>query len=191
MRKTILLMGMSLDGFGVPQGWLPTASNADQGKEHVEDMWEQLKSIDTFLLGRVTYQLWKRHWPPQATNPSSSQFAKDFSRFVEEVKKVVFSKTLKSVSWKNSVLVMGNIPKEIAQLKQLPGKDMAIVGGPKLANSLGELGLIDDYQIWMHPVVLGKGTPLIGARKSRDQTMLETKTFESGGIRLHFRPTEK
>jgi dihydrofolate reductase len=93
----------------------------------------------------VTYQQWECYWPAAAKNPKSTQSNLDFLRFADETMKVVFSKTVKEVHWKNSRLVKGDITEEILRLKQLSGKDIAFAGGPCLAKTFIKLGLVDDY----------------------------------------------
>lgn len=187
MRQLILLMGMGLDGIGA-EGWIPRIDNeVDAGELH-DEMWSQLKAIDTFLMGRRCFQLWERVWPPLAADPRSSEFEKDFSRFTDRTQKVVFSRTLKSVGWQNSRLVTGNVAAEVARMKQQPGKSMAIVGGPSIAQTFSELGVIDEYLLWLHPVILGKGTPLLGALdEPRALKLIGTKTFKSGCVSLQLR----
>ncbi len=186
MRKVILLMGMGLDGVAA-EGWIPYVGDETAASELHEDMWEQLRMVDTFLFGRVNYQLWKRVWPPLATSPSSSQFEKDFSRFTDRVRKIVFSKTLKAVDWKNTSLVTGSIPREISRMKSEPGKNMAIVGGPGIAQTFTKLDLIDDYHVYLHPFILGRGKTLLGGLRSpRELKLIKARVFKSGvvGLRL-------
>jgi dihydrofolate reductase len=190
MRKVILLMGMGLDGVGA-RGWSPAVADEAAASELHEDMWEDLKSIDTFIFGRVTYELWKNFWPAQATNPSSSEFEKRFSKFADAVKKVVFSTTLKSVDWQNTSLASGDISEEIRRLKQQPGKNLAIVGGPKIAHSFTKLNLIDEYHLYVHPTIVGEGTTLLGGLRSpRQLHLLRATTFKAGVVGLQLKPAD-
>jgi dihydrofolate reductase len=178
-------MGMGLDGIAA-EGWIPAVSGGEAAELH-DDMWDQLKSIDTFLLGRKSYQLWKKVWPPLATKPTSSRFEKEFSRFTDQVQKIVFSKTLKTINWENSRLVTGNIAKEVAKMKRLAGKNMAIVGGPGIAQTFTKLDLIDRFHIYLHPAILGSGKPLLGGlRNPRELELVKARTFKSGVIVLDF-----
>lgn len=186
MRKVILLMGMGLNGVGA-EGWIPSIGDEDEAKELHEEMWGHLKSVDTFLLGRVCYDLWARVWPPLATDPRSSAFEKEFSRFADRVHKVVFSRTLKSLEWKNSSLVRADIRAEVERMKSQGGKNIAIVGGPGIARTLNELGLIDEYQLWVHPIILAGKDPLFGAVGApRDLQLIRGRIFPSGCVSLHF-----
>src|SRR5580658_3642804 len=171
MRQVILLMGMGLDGVSA-RGWSPPIADEVAASEVHEAMWEELKSIDTFIFGRVNYELWKKVWPPLATSPSSSEFEKRFSRLTDSVRKLVISTTLKSVDWPHSgdiSLVTGDISKEIGRVKEEPGKNLAIVGGPKIAQTFTKLGLIDEYHLYVHPTIVGEGTTLLGGLRSPRQ----------------------
>lgn len=187
-RKVVLLMGMSVDGFGAG-GWTPPVTWGKDIEDVHAEVRQQLSSIDTFLFGRVCFQLWEEFWPSMARDPASSAFEKEFSRLTDQMDKVVYSKTLKSATWEHSRLVRGSIADDVAQMKRSAGRDMAIVGGPRIAHALGELGLIDEYRVWIHPTIAGKGTPLLGApEQRRDLDIIDVKTFGAGGACLHLRP---
>ncbi len=109
----------------------------------------------------------------------------EFSRIWKDTPKVVFSKTLKEVAW-NSRLVSDDIAGVVAKLKAQPGKDMGI-GGPTLAASLMRLGLIDEYQLFINPVVLGAGAPFFPALDRRiDLRLVETRAFRSGVVYVRY-----
>ena len=187
MRKVVLQMGMGLNGIG-SEGWAPSVEGSTDFQDLYDDMWNYLKSVDTYLLGRKCYQLWERVWPPLAKDPSSSGLEKKFSRFTDQIQKVVFSKTLKSVSWANSTLVTGDLSEEIARMRARKGKDMAIVGGPGIAQTFTRLGLIDEYRLWLHPTILGYGTSLLGVPpESRSLDLVESRRYRSGVIGLHYK----
>lgn len=187
-RHTILLMGMSLDGFGA-EGWTPANTRPDDRGEMLDEIWRQLETVDTFLFGRVGFEVWQRAWSALAADPKRSAFEQRFSRYITDVQKVVYSRTLESVSWHNSRLATGSIAEDVARLKQTPGGDMVIPGGAHIASSFGELGLIDEYRLWVHPKILGHGVPALGKLEQRKELrLLEAKTFHSGVISLHLVP---
>jgi dihydrofolate reductase len=193
MRKVILLMGMGLDGVSA-RGWSPPIADEVAASEVHEAMWEELKSIDTFIFGRVNYELWKKVWPPLATSPSSSEFEKRFSRLTDSVRKLVISTTLKSVDWPHSgdiSLVTGDISKEIGRVKEEPGKNLAIVGGPKIAQTFTKLGLIDEYHLYVHPTIVGEGTTLLGGLRSpRQLRLISARVFKAGVVGLRLKPAD-
>lgn len=179
-RKVILLMGMGLNGISA-EGWF-------SAKGMIDDAWSILESVDTFIIGRVTFQMWEDYWPHRAKDPSSNDFQKRYSQFVDQIQKIVFSKTLKSVSWQNSRVINSDISTEISRLKRLPGKNIAIVGGAGIAQTFTKLNLIDEYQLYLHPVIFGSGKSLLGVLDNERQLeLVETKEFLPNGIRLHFR----
>src|SRR5258708_25237826 len=119
-----------------------------------------VKSEDAVLLGRVTYQRLAGSWPHGPDNPNASEGEKEYARKLNAMRKLVFSRTLESVEWNNSRLVKEVVPEEIEQLKHEPGRDMVIYGSASLVRTLTNLGLIDEYQLLVHPVILGSGKPL-------------------------------
>ncbi len=186
-RRVVLLMGMGLNGISAG-GWIPPAETKIQVEEMIEDVWTLLESVDTLILGRVTFQLWEDYWPARANDPSSSDFQKKFSKFVNQIHKLVFSTTLKSVNWQNSRVVNDDISTEISRIKKQLGKNIAIVGGPGIAQTFTNLDLIDEYQLYIHPVIFRSGKSVLGVLDNERQLeLIDTRIFQSGGIRLHFR----
>jgi dihydrofolate reductase len=193
MRRVILAMQMTLDGFSTgPNGemdYLPPFNDEKSWKDLHEEMWNQLRSADTFLLGRVTYQIWEKYWPAAATSPSSAKNDIEFSKFADKTQKIVFSKTLEKAEWQNTRLVKENIAEEIARMKQQPGKNMVVAGGAGIAQTFIRLGLIDEYLVTVHPVILGIGKPLFGNLGDKIKLKLVgTKTFNTGAVELRYQP---
>jgi dihydrofolate reductase len=151
MRKLFWQINATLDGFmeGPHQELDDTAGFTDPDFDRYAS--EMLQSIDAMLLGRKTYQLFVDYWP-SATGPDADR--------MNQLPKVVFSRTLETVEWGNSRLVRGDVPTEVARLKQQPGKDLALFGSADLASTLGRHHLIDEYRILVSPVILGSGTPV-------------------------------
>jgi len=139
-----------------------------------------LDAIDGILLGRLTYQLFAAYWPT-ATNPEACR--------MNELPKVVFSRTLKKVEWQNARLATAPAAEEVARLKREPGRDLAIFGSANLAASLVPHGLIDEYRFFVNPVVLGGGTPLLRDLAQRTKLQLtKSETLASGVVALYYRP---
>ena len=193
MRKVILSMMMTLDGFAAgPNGemdWLPPFNDDALWRDIHKQMWANLNSVDTLLLGRVTYQIWEKYWPAAASNPASTKNDLKFSRYAEETQKIVFSRTLENVAWKNTRLVNDNIAEEIAKLKKQPGKNLALAGGPRIAQTFMGLGLIDDYQFVVNPVILGRGKPLFkGSENGIKMKLVGARTLKPEVVLLHYTP---
>ncbi|AKB77418.1 Dihydrofolate reductase [Methanosarcina horonobensis HB-1 = JCM 15518] len=144
----------------------------------------------TVLLGRVTYQLFESFWPKVAADPEAPEEARATAEELNRMTKVVFSKTLKEVSWQNTRLVKGNVTEEVSRLKQEKGSDILIFGSGTIVQQLTSEGLIDEYLLAVTPVVLGAGKPLFKGVKKLNFKLLETKNFKSGNVLLHYE-TEK
>ena len=135
------------------------------------------------------YELMADYWPTADTQPGQTAVEVEFARMWKDLPKVVFSKTLDKVGW-NSRLVREDVAAEIKRLKAEPGKDLDI-GGPHLASTCIQLGLIDEYQLFVNPVILGSGTPffppLAAPLKLR---LVETRTFTAGVVYLRYAAVE-
>jgi dihydrofolate reductase len=135
----------------------------------------------------VTYQIMANFWPSATddTAPGADR--------MNNVPKVVFSKTLDKVEWgkwNNARLVKENVAQEITKMKQQPGKDMVIYGSANLVQNFTQLGLIDEYQLLVHPIILGSGKPLFkGMAQPVNLKLLETKTFKNGVVVLYYKPS--
>jgi dihydrofolate reductase len=106
--------------------------------------------------------------------------------------KIVFSKTLQKAEWKNSRLIKENIKDEILKIKQQPGKDMVILGSASIVQTFTNLGLFDEYRLLLHPVVLGSGKPLFKDIKDRLKLkLMKTKTYKNGVVSLDYQPAKK
>jgi dihydrofolate reductase len=181
VRKVIYLMMVSLDGFVEgPHGEIDWPIIDEELHTFVND---QQRAIDTYLYGRRMYQLMARDWPPVETDPSLPGYMLDFARIWKAMPKIVFSTTLERVEW-NSRLVTGDVAEEVARLKAQPGQDMA-VSGATLASTFIRLGLVDEYRLFVHPVVLGGGTPYFPALDDGlSLKLVDTHTFGSGAVYL-------
>lgn len=146
---------------------------------------EILSTADTVIWGRGTYQLMHGYWPSVPSNPSASQHERNHAEWIDKTAKIVFSTTLDKVEWNNSRLVKEDVEEEIKNLKQQPGKDMVILGSPRIAHHLMQLDLIDEYKITVSPVLIGSGLPLFqGLKEKVNLKLIENKTFDSGAIGL-------
>jgi dihydrofolate reductase len=191
MRKVILSMQMTLDGFSTgpndEMDYLPPFNDERMWKDLHDEMWRNLASVDTFILGRRTYQIWEKYWPVSASNPQSTENDKRFSRYADETQKIVISSTLDRVDWKNTMLIKDNIAEEIQKLKQQPGKNMVVAGGATVAQTFARLGLIDEYKLVVHPMILGRGKLLLKDVDERQKLKLvETRTFNTGAVGLSY-----
>ena len=177
MRKVILGMNVSLDGYvATVDGKLDWAFR-NFNPELADYAISTLSQLDTGLIGRVNYLEQAASWPGQQG---------PLADIMNNLKKIVFSRTLTTVEWKNSRLATGSPAEEIASLKKQPGKDIGVAGGARLAQSLSNQGLIDEYRLTVHPAVLGKGMPLFV--QPLTLKLVNSRSLSNGVIILTYQP---
>jgi dihydrofolate reductase len=183
MRNLIYSMTVTLDGFIAGPGGDIDWSAPDEELHRFHN--QQTRELGAHLLGRRLYEV-MLYWETADEDPSARDFELEFARIWKDLPKIVFSKTLEKVQG-NARLVKGDIAEEVARLKEQPGKDLA-VGGAGLASTLMRLGLIDEYRLFVSPVVLGGGTPYFPALDERvNLELVETRTFGSRVVYLRYR----
>ena len=187
MRKLIAAINMTLDGFCDH-----TAGIADD--ELHQHYNELLSTADTILWGRTTYQLMESYWPAIAKNPTGNKPEDEFAVLIDNISKIVYSRTLKKVDWKNTRLKSEVNKEEVLELKQSRngGSKNILVGSPSLIVALTQLDLIDEYQLCVQPIILGRGLPLFKNVKGRiNLKLLKTKPFGSGAVTLYYEPAKE
>jgi dihydrofolate reductase len=176
-------MSVSLDGFVET----PTRSlDWVQVDEELHSFFnDEARDMSAFLYGRRLYQLMVDSWPTVESDPAATPAMREFARIWKDKPKVVFSRTLDRVEW-NSRLVREDAAAEVRRLKAQPGFDMD-VGGPATAATFMRLGLIDEYRLFVHPVILGAGTPFFPPLEDRvGLRLVETRTFGTGVVYLRY-----
>ncbi|PWU49104.1 deaminase [Micromonospora globispora] len=182
MRKIILWMSVSLDGFFAgPDGELDWHRVDDEMHQHFND---ELRRMSAFLDGRRTYELMADFWPTADQDPGNSAPSREFAGIWRDMPKIVYSRTLPRADW-NSTVVREVVPEEVTALKAQPGGDM-VLGGADLAATFQRLGLIDEYRIYLHPVVVGRGRPLFPADARLDLRLVESRPFGNGVVLLRY-----
>jgi dihydrofolate reductase len=184
VRNLIYSMGVSLDGFiAGPAGEIDWSA---PGEELHRFHNQQAREIGVQLYGRRLYET-MIFWETADEKPSTSEVELEFARIWKDTPKIVFSRTLEKVEMSNARLVRDGAAEEVAKLKEQPGKDLA-VGGAGLASTFIKLGLIDEYRLFISPVVLGAGTPYFPALDERiDLELVETRTFGSRVVYVRYR----
>lgn len=177
MRKIIAGINLTIDGFCDHTVITPG--------EEIHDHYTQLLSnADAILYGRITYQLME-YWRDLKEN-SSDEKSMDFAIAIDKIPKIVFSRTLKNIEWDSAKLSTKSVEETVLELKHQPGRDI-LIGSRSLIVELTNLNLIDEYQLCIHPVIVGKGLPLFD--QIQDRTifkLLKTKIFPSGAIILYY-----
>ncbi len=180
MRKVIFSINVTLDGFADH-----TAGVVDD--ELLDFFSGLLDETDIELFGRVTYQLMESYWPYVHNDPKATRGELEFAERFNSISKIVFSKSLQKADWNNTKLIKRNAVEEVKKLKQQPGKNIS-VGGIHLASTLMNAGLIDEYWILIHPVIVGNGRRLFEMVENSSQLeLLETQKLSSGVVVLHYK----
>jgi dihydrofolate reductase len=179
MRRLVMWNLQTLDGcFEGKAPWDLELHEAAWGDELREFSLEQAEEVGTLLFGRVTYEGMAAHWTT-ATGPIAD--------FMNDVPKVVFSRTLEAATWKNARLVRRDAAEEVAELKRGHGKDLFVFGSAKLCDSLLRRSLFDELRICVAPVVLGTGAPLFKPGSPRQNlTLLQSRPLATGGVILRY-----
>jgi len=194
-RRILVFDRVSVDGcFSGPDGGLGWTVPDDEVDKLGAD---GIPHVDTMLFGRRTYEMFAAFWPRVLDEPAPAPDPHDprrrsphmraFARSLDESTKLVFSRTLKEATWKNTRLLPELDPRAIAALKREPGKDIMVFGSGSVVSQLTEHGLVDEYQLVVSPVLLGGGRPLVGGLPSSVRlAFLEARTFESGNVMLRY-----
>lgn len=185
MRNLIFFMHTSLDGFVAgPNGEMNWIKVDEELFDFVATMTEQ---SDTALYGRVTYEMMQSYWPDAGSQPNASKHDKEHSDWYNNVSKVVLSTTLDGTGLHNTKIVADQLSENINLIKQQGDKNILIFGSPRASQSLLNEGLIDQFWLFVNPIILGQGMPLFknvtGTTKLK---LVESKTFANGVIALHY-----
>ncbi|MGP3924926.1 dihydrofolate reductase family protein [Streptomyces sp. 8N616] len=186
MRDLIVTENITLDGvIDTAGGWFnPVGGDAgvDQS-DLIAALGEQMAAADAFLVGRVTFEEMRGYWPYQTDDTTG------VADYLNTVRKYVVSSTLQNPRWQNTTVLRGELRQEIESLKSQPGKDIVTTGSMTLVHALIAAGLVDEYRLFVYPVVLGHGTRLFTETVDGMGTlrMVETRLFNSGVVLLRYR----
>jgi len=191
MRKVIVSMNITLDGFmsgpHCELDWHFTRWSADMG----ESLALELSKTSILLLGRITYQAMAKYWPLRIVDRTTARGDLPFALLVNDHKKLVYTNTLTELTWKNSQLLKGRVSEAIGALKKAGENgtgDIMVYGSGQLVRALIKLDMVDEYQLWVHPVLLGEGKTLFHQHKIQSDLQLTgSQLFESGVILLYYR----
>lgn len=173
-------MNVTLDGYCDHTSMMAD----DEIHRHYSDL---LRDADDLLYGRITYQLME-YWRSVIDEPTGNPATDEFAETIDRIKKTVYSRTLESVDWGDTELKREVIEDDIVDLKKRAGKNI-LVGSPSLIVTLSNLGLVDEYQLGIHPVIVGSGLPLFrNITKRIDLKLTRTKPFRCGAMILYLEP---
>ena len=188
MRKIVSFVHVSLDGFvastdeGMASlGWI---SITEDLFDYVE---QRIVATDTALYGRVTYQMMESYWPTAADQPNATKHDIEHSRWYKRATKIVLSRTMQGKNLPQTKIISSNLADEITKLKQGAGSDILMFGSPTATHALMAENLIDEYWLFVNPILLGQGVPLFKGIKNRTALKLVTsKIFPSGVVCLQY-----
>lgn len=185
MRKLVSFMHVSLDGFvaGV-NGELDWVAIDGEAMQYASKLSH---AAGAAVYGRNVYEMMKSYWPSVLDNPNATEQELDHARWVQDIPKIVVSTTLAAADWNNTILIKSNIHDAFTELKKQSGNDLLIFGSPRLTYSLVRTNLVDEYVIFLNPVVLGQGIPQFkDVQKQINLQLLETHLFKSGVMVLRY-----
>jgi len=182
MRKLILSMHMSLDGFvegpAKDMSWMQPDDD-----EQWKELFAMLNNVDLFLLGRGMWKEYRNYWTKAVAEPGFSNNEVRYAKLAAKTPHIIFSKSLQKTGWPNASIAGGNLYKTVRKLKQQPGKDIQIVGGAKFAAALIDSGLIDEYRMSIDPVILAKGKSIFSKLLNRHGLkMIALKKLHNGVV---------
>jgi dihydrofolate reductase len=187
MRKLIAFNHVTLDGYFVSAtGDFKWASHGNDDPEFSAFVAENASGGGQLLFGRKTYELMASYWPTAIADQHNPAVAKGMN----SAPKVVFSRTLDKASWNNTELVKNNLVAAVRKMKNEPGPDMAILGSGSIISQLAQENLIDEYQMIVDPIALGKGRSMFdGIKDQLNLKLSKTRTFKNGKVYLCYEPT--
>jgi len=186
MRPLVLFMHVSLDGFVAGPNREMDWIKVDE--EIFDYAGLRTKESDTALYGRVTYELMQSYWPTAADKPNATKHDKEHSAWYKKVDKVVLSKTMKGQQLPNTIIISDDIAHRVKALKQQAGKEIIIFGSPGASHSLMQHGLIDEFWLFVNPVIIGQGIPLFkDVKEITKLNLITSATFSSGVVCLHYK----
>jgi dihydrofolate reductase len=183
MRKLLVFNLVTLDGYFA-------GADGDISWHRVDEEFQELanqasNSGNTLLFGRITYQLMASYWPSAEAARTDPVVAAGMNR----AEKVVYSRTLAKADWNNTRLVKGDMFNDVRKLKQGSGHDLTILGSGSIVAQLAQAGLIDEYQILLNPVALGKGRSMFeGVKGPLSFTLSKSRAFKNGNLLLTYQP---
>jgi dihydrofolate reductase len=181
MRKVIVEMSISLDGFVAPARGAPDHRSLPEDPALKQIKLDWLRQAGTHAMGRVTYNEMAAYWPT-----STDEYAAPMN----DLPKVVFSKTLESADWNDSRVARGDLAEEISALRREPGGDIVAWGGASFVQAISRQGLVDEYRLVINPVALGNGLPLFKDLSGPIELQLVQATTFANGAALHiYQPT--
>ena len=184
MRKLMVFNSMSLDGF-IADGEGDMSWAHKQDEEWNSFVAGNASGEGVLVFGRRTYDMMAGYWPTAMAAQNSPVVVKRMN----ELQKIVFSRTMEKASWQNTALVKGELAVEMKRLKEQPGAGLVILGSASIVAQLSDARLIDEYQVALNPVVLGGGKSMFdGVTEKLPLKLLRSQSFQNGNLFLTYQP---
>ncbi|MGI8952697.1 MAG: dihydrofolate reductase family protein [Chitinophagaceae bacterium] len=185
MRKIVSFMHVSLDGFVADAkgniDWITV------GDEMFDYAAQRTNESDTALYGRVTFEMMENYWPTAADKPNATKHDIEHSEWYNRVEKVVLSRLLRNQKLPNTIIISDNVEENIHAIKNQAGKEIIIFGSPSVVHLLTQVDLIDDFWLFINPVLLGSGIPLFSnIKEMKKLKLISCDSFSSGVVCLHY-----
>jgi dihydrofolate reductase len=186
MRKLVSFFHVSLDGYVAGlNGEMDWIKVDDEIFEHVGD---RINDSDTALYGRVTWQMMEGYWPTAADQPNASKHDIEHAAWYRKAEKIVLSKSMQGEQLPNTTFISEDVEHRIKAIKQQDGKEILIFGSPSATHSLLQYDLIDEFWLFVNPILLGEGMPLFKNVPGTTQlTLVSSKTFTNGVVSMHYK----
>lgn len=186
MRPLVSFMHVSLDGFVTgPNGEMNWIKVDDEIFDYAGD---RTSKADTALYGRVTWEMMEGYWPTAADKPNASKHDIEHSTWYNKVDKVVLSKTMGGQQLANTIIISDSIEHRVKALKQQAGGEIIMFGSPGAVHSLLQYDLIDEFWVFVNPILVGKGTPLFkNVQQITKLQLVASKAFGCGVVCLHYK----
>ncbi len=186
MRRLTVFNQVSLDGFfSDVNGDMSFAHKDREDEEWSSFVAGNAEAGGVLVFGRVTYELMIKYWP----TPMAMKNDPVVAERINNLPKLVFSRTMDKAAWNNTRVVKGGLAAEMRRLKKEPGEDMAILGSGSIVSQLTDEGLVDEFQIVVNPVALGKGRTMFdGLQKRLSLKLVHTRAFGNGNVLLCYEP---
>jgi dihydrofolate reductase len=184
MRKLVVTEYITLDGvIDASEGWFAPAGAEDVDQSDLNaTLREQAEAADALLLGRVTFEQFRGYWPLQTDDETG------VAEYLDNVSKYVVSSTMKDPEWERSTVLSGDLEDNVRRLKAESGKDIVATGSITLVRELIALGLVDEYRLFVYPVVLGRGARLFeDATNVPKLELVDSRSFASGVVLMRYR----
>ena len=185
MRKLFVFNQVTVDGYFTDANGDISWAKQNPDPEFDEFVSDNASGGGVLLFGRITYDMMAGYWPTAAARESDPVVAEGMNK----LPKVVFSRTLDKASWSNTKVVKGDIAAEVRKMKNEPGDDMVIMGSGTIVSQMAQHGLVDEYQLVVYPVVLGKGRTMFdGLEDQLSLKLTKTRAFGNGNVLLCYQP---